>query len=103
MKQHITLKQLNELNEKGKERWLTYLESKETDYDIGVGSSDLLVIAYSTIGQMVEFLDESDKLFEFYYFDLFIVEDYGEDGKEWLKPKKWCDALWKECKEILND
>lgn len=108
MKQHITEQQLDELSEKGKRelaKWFVkWMESKDTycpNHEYKLNDKEFLPLL--SIGQMIEFLDEKNSLFEFHYFDLFIVEDYGTDGKEWLKPKDWCDSLWEAVKKELNE
>lgn len=100
MKQYITLEQLNELSDKGKERLQEYFYERypmgtdrecEEINDIDDGYLPLL-----SIGQMIEFLGENNAL-------------EGEDITaqlllpiDWRDYHKLCDALWEAVKEVLH-
>lgn len=85
MKQHITIEQLNELSDKGKERlrkWVKdngyYNESADKlSKKMGFRSDGTLL----SIGQMIELLATGAYIFEY---------------------EALCDSLWQACKEILE-
>lgn len=108
MKQHITIKQLNELNEEGQKKlgdWLIkkgkasyrfdlddsklfkYFDKLRMDCFGECGYPECYGLPLLSIGQMIEFLDEY---------------------KKWLsvhnlpKADRVCDTLWEPVKEILN-
>jgi len=51
---------------------------------------------FLSIGQMIEFLDEKQGIFEF-----------KRIGDDWLvnrnRSEELCDALWEACKEVLDE
>ena len=95
MKQHITIKQYRELKGEGVEKWVEWCLEKKYDFS-----------QFPDIGQMIEFLDENDRL-------NFSVSMTGPE-KEYIhnisfvsslvnpKYKDPCDALWEAVKEVLE-
>ncbi len=101
MKQHITVKQLNELSRKARRKLRQVVVKKwgaESDFDL------LL-----SIGQMIELLEEN--------YDSLAIENYSHrDGwhicdfanateKECVRMtegKELCNCLWKATKEIVE-
>lgn len=109
MKQHISLQDLNELSEKGKERLDAWIEIKTDRGEgyIGTGvcneCGNKLTL---NIGQLIELLGND-------YWRV-IADDWKNDkyvGIEWgtgiddfksPKPEELCDALWEPVKQILE-
>jgi len=109
MKQHITVKQLNELSEKGKERLRKKWKPKAGDMahfipEGGLKAETFILtlrlkeiwnkeiqkaLPLLSIGQMIEFLDKR-------WRDVFFYHNYVS-GKE-----NFCDDLWQATKEILE-
>ena len=95
MKQHITIEQLNELNDTQRIKlieWCSKLPNEPRPlWHMGM--------AQLNIGQMIEFLDEKDKQFiickEIPGVGKWIVQGYDD--------YEVCDALWSACKEVLNE
>lgn len=114
MKKTITIEQLEELSEKGKERLREWIESKLSppisgSAYIGPLSSLYQTSYFMTIGQMIEFLEDKSKKHKGKYFTrddkvlsiMFAVSD--------LRPVKvlnWqgdlCDTLWVTVKDFLE-
>lgn len=108
MKQNITIEQLEELSDKGKERLEVWIENKlppsiPGSASIGPLSSPHQTCYFMTIGQMIEFLDEHDHMI--------INIRRGWDAKHkkaiWvykgnIRNAELCDALWEPVKKILN-
>ncbi len=90
MKQNITIEQFDELPEEAQQELIEWMGAKNYNF------MDL----YMTIGQMIEFLDEHNKLG---YWDSGFDGD-GVNGKliKWKSKDNLCDTLWKTVKEILN-
>ena len=86
MKQHITVKQLDELEEKEKlEKWCfrkRYFNSR---------IPERLVMPLLSIGQMIEFLYEHK--YDYGDVDFLTFDDSTPDI---------CDALWEAVKEVLE-
>ena len=109
MKQNITSKQLNELSDKGKKTIRKWADDKVgifDDYVLGRKPSEWLPLL--SIGQMIEFLDghqeDIDDDMMTLGFPWFRV--YSSNGAETLGIKwkgELVDALWKACKEVLNE
>lgn len=127
MKQHITIDQLNELSDKGKERlrewWkpsegnLYAVKSKNSEYveclvlQAWIRGEESLPLL--SIGQMIEFLDWKDMQFYLvptkggrYNKDTrgrWGVQDgdYENAGKSFFA-ESLCDTLWEAVKEILE-
>jgi len=130
MKQKITVKQLDELSEKGKKKLREWWKPKEGDWILNKaihpksGKKHKIELCLSSptafvweqminnalpllsIGQMIEFLD----------YHLLDIVTYCEDNKiikyevdlfprklVYFKNKNLCDALWLAVKEILNE
>ena len=96
MKQTITVKQLNELSEKGKEKLEEWMRRKK--YYIHARINLLM-----SIGQMIEFLD-SEQDYQFHIFrrtlDWKIIVNDLQYGK--VLGEELADALWQACLEVLN-
>ena len=114
MKKTITIEQLEELSEKGKERLREWIESKLSppisgSAYIGPLSSPYQTSYFMTIGQMIEFLEDNteDGGYIDDYFDHNIID--GKTGYSsnvaigWHTKKELCDALWEAVKEILEE
>ena len=84
MKQHITIEQLNELNDKQKKE----LEDWTFEHII---MTQKKFIPLLSIGQMIEFLG-----IDYYH----AIAEYG--GIDWVEPDKMCDELWEAVKEVLD-
>ncbi len=120
MKQNTTQKQVDELSKKGKEVLFRYgvkkgfiSESVVIDdvYENGVSFEKYL--PFLSIGQMIEFLYEKKTINNFHT----LSSCYGEKSDGWhvsvrdifrkdehmtYDEDELCDALWKPCKEILE-
>lgn len=112
MKQHITVDQLNELSDKGKENLLTYCKDKgyiRESYD-DLGEWGKVNVKYSitllSIGQMIEFLDDNKVDISYHLGYLFVDLDYDYDGAETYDKRydndELADALWEVVKEVLD-
>ena len=89
MKQHITIEQLNELSEKGKQKYSNYCRKKRWK-----GRHDLMIypvlncnLPLLSIGQMIEFVS---------------LECIPYDIWETSTEKNFCDRLWGVSKEKLE-
>lgn len=111
MKQHITIEQLNELSEKGKERLREWWNKTQTTKDGEKWENGISNIVCLSIGQMLEFLDESGHTF----YSINTQENNGKREFFMISYKKssikqalnghrteLCDALWEAVKEILE-
>ena len=107
MKQTITAKQLDELSEKGKERFMEMILPNAKSWDEVTSNysmpddSPLL-----SIGQMIEFLSDKDNVdhpitIHERFLDWKVVSRDG--GKIYSKGIELADALWEACREILNE
>lgn len=116
MKQHITVEQLKELDEKGKKKLREWWKIKDgniywfpKDEERNEGTA---VFKYGmipddkdtpllSIGQMIEFLGENwyHRLF---YFTT-VTGGYGLSGLMKRYDGEFCDALWMAVKEVLNE
>ena len=90
MKQHITAKQANEMNEKGRKELLVWLK-KDDRYgypDNCLMAPSIHNVSEITIGKMIEFL--------------------GDSYNQHISPLAWrgdvelCDSLWEAVKEVLE-
>jgi len=81
MKQHITIKQWNELSEKLKG---AFADQKCFE--------DIISPHECNIGKMIEFLNESD--------DIYMLEGFAKLGK--YREDELCDALWEAVKYKLK-
>ena len=112
MKQHITIEQLNELSNEGKEKLRKWCDKK--DYikaDImALATNKPMPLPLLNIGQMIEFLQGN-------LINIETIEQAGEVGE--CPPLKFmitssidsfddqeslelCDALWEAVKEVLK-
>ncbi len=109
MKQHITTKQLNELSEKGKERFYSHFMKKifnlelsdirvkekgkkrrmPTDWSDANVQEDTFLLS---IGQMIEFLGEDIN-------NIWYLGGWSVGGSF---QSELCDALWEAVEEILE-
>ena len=95
MKQYITLEQLNELSEKGKERLREWANNKSYDDNL-ILTDDGRYFQQLSIGQIIEFLDENKRI-------LVVIGKKKIKGITWkFEEEELCDALWKAVKNILN-
>lgn len=123
MKQHITVEQLNELSEKGKEKlrkwwkpivgdWFDddgYMRIIPDDETKGAFVLNSFHTPLLSIGQMIEFLDEHykwKKYFSMTHHGLWSIIDGSytqplEGRCAWGKGEL-CDALWIGVKEVLE-
>ena len=100
MKQHISIDQLNELSEKGKDKLRVWLEPKIIESDplypntYKQTGDDWWYGRLLSIGQMIEFLDARTLIYK---------ADVGWCIDLANKPQAvMCDALWEAVKEILD-
>jgi len=92
MKQHITPKQLNELSEKGRRRYLSFVNKiHNTDFKMEWWDSKQLSLL--SIGQMIEFLGETWWK-DFYAGDSEVGFGIGNNSL--------CNGLWEAVKEVLE-
>ena len=106
MKQHITKEQLNELNEKQREKlleWYDNLEGDEKCISCGIYLTNQPPLL--SISQMIEFLDEREyrKIWDMQRKDHNGMDHYWMVGvNEGLYNKdELCDALWEAVKSVL--
>ena len=128
MKQHITVEQLNELSEKGKEKlgkwwkpivgdWFDddgYMRIIPDDETKGAFVLNSFHTPLLSIGQMIKFLDEHRSKDMKYYWGVAHVETpsenvwyVGDDGQDELsrtkhESKDLCNVLWGAMKEVLE-
>lgn len=104
MKQNITIEQIGELNEKGKERLRKWLGSKGYNltgnvYEDGSFEVDLEL----SLGQMIEFLKEehlkSNPSNMIIFYSSSLLSWWIKEGEQY---KELCDALWIATKEVLE-
>lgn len=113
MKQHITKKQWNELNESRRGKWFAFIGDRfatfpETLYECG----ECGVPCLPSVGQMIEFLSVSDgggRGSHGLCLDLDIINGKIA-GNNYLMGEtlstaiatEFCDALWEACKKVLE-
>ena len=108
MKQYITVEQLDELSEEGKEQLRKWWKPKQWDRKVSndfdgpflvrrdmetraeVGYETKHWLPLLSIGQMIEFLDDHEAL-------ITIVTNPSRGNKDRL-----CDNLWENVKEVLE-
>lgn len=117
MKQHITVKQLNELSEKGKKKYYDWCWKNKywSDYPGWKSRSDIAGANKLSVGQMIEFLDECNPKWE--GINIFHMPGGELDSPKWIitpnyltkhflkecwRNKELIDALWQAVKEVLN-
>lgn len=123
MKQHITVEQLNELSDKGKEklrRWwkprlgdkfICPLRSPKVELFPGESylplNSDVLndkrTLPLLLIGQLIEYLYDHRSNKTYKTIEIPIEVDCWECGRGGIKPDIFCDKLWKAVKSLLED
>lgn len=119
MKQHITVKQLEELSKREKEKlrkwWVDHIQEGDLYIDLDDVTMPEMIrcceheLEYESempllsIGQMIEFLDERND------FDEIIKDKDRWEFHTTMKPtgkcfldKELCDALWEAVKEVLE-
>lgn len=97
MKQKITKKQLNELDQKGKNTLYHWFEKKDFDLVAYEDEDSFLYYPLPAIGQMIEFLDEQEELNNGWYIEngkRLTIDIFGKG--------ELCDALWEAIKDILD-
>ena len=102
MKQHITVEQLNQLSEKGKEKLREWWEKDIVEVDESKKQPEMICFGYKdlpllSIGQMIEFLIENNKL-EGEEYGRPALPTYNHDWEKYI-----CDDLWEAVKEALGD
>ncbi len=106
MKQHTTVKQLNELgvNSEASRKWRGFITGDRNHH----GGQDENIAEKSTIGQMVDFIIENMEDIHMEYlgverkWSITSCIDYP-NYKNWIRNKELCDALWEAVKSILNE
>lgn len=114
MRQTITVDQLNELSDKAKERLASWVLEKgyapgQVVFQLADGAiAGKLPLALQrlSIGQMIEFLDESHDQFlkEMFAGGLIVRPTYVKNRFEFNESEfeELCDALWQAVKEALE-
>ena len=101
MKQNISIKQLNELSDKGREKYQKWCRTRLP------ATVNLL-----SIGQMLEFIEDQAEINSIVYFRTepwWHIEltnrsiGKGAEGHIDITETELSDALWEACKEVLND
>jgi len=105
MKQCITINQLNELTDKGKERLREWWAKKGLSRGLKDGDGFYTALPILSVGQMIEFLDENRSY-------PVVNDESGEllsgciEIKNatiwWDEETNLCDALWEACREVLS-
>ena len=112
MKQQTTNEQLNELSDRGRKKIIDWLFKKGylRFYDPGnVNSIPQVLDDYLTIGQMIDFLGEHEKLNiswqqgENIMRELITVVSVTFEAKKIIEGDTLCDALWEATKEVLKN
>ena len=118
MKQHITVKQLNELsNIQGKKKLRKWWKPKAGDkilmYEdqvkvllegyLPMEKEKHNLLPLLSIGQMIEFLDEKDDYFRSWYTKGISTKEYKDRNFSWKYKEEICDKLWEAVKEMLNE
>lgn len=114
MKQRITEEQFNELSTKEKDVWLNWMyDHKYTIRELYplfhsyLEVEQNLIDGFPSIGQMIEFLEESkvfeedDCLVNFFSSSTFGIKIGWYDISN--EKVEFCDVLWKVVKQILNN
>ncbi len=108
MKQHITIKQLNELSEKGADKMKEWLATKVKGTPVGEITliDGRLPSPILSIGGMIEFLDDGVVKPHIYKVSRgWVVDEYiygQEDSIFNIRRKELCDALWEAVKDTLE-
>lgn len=98
MKQNITEKQFNELNDSQKSNWYEFCrKNKYVLYD--KGGNDFQIVDFPSIGQMIEFLgDDWNKKAQC----LTVTEDEAIFPNNYCGNDNICDYLWDAVKYDLE-
>lgn len=112
MKQHISLSDLNQLSDKGKERlWEWDLKTKTIEankfgaiYTQWRTDENLPLLS---IGQLIQFLDEHEffvdfVLKQFHPQNCWVVRYMWFDKEKEFVAEELCDSLWMAVKDILE-
>lgn len=115
MKQHITIKQWEELNPTDGAKLIRWIHSKEWDSLLAFASKERRGFRLS-IGQMIEFLIENEQgERKLHYTQIPIRRTENDKKLEWTWTNQWqstrfsssykelCDALWEAMKKTLNE
>lgn len=115
MKQHISIDQLNELSDKGRDAFEKYVLSKKLPY---AATDKNILQPLLSIGQMIEFLDEhgefigghvsgdesqiwkDDRGWALAHLRSDILMGYLRESSD--QHKELCDALWMATKNVLE-
>lgn len=112
MKQHIEINQLSELSKKEKEKLKLFINGGKLHNDGYDFERDVDLAHLTTIGQMIEFLDEycletrQDWSINFGKNFALVGTSGNKNGKHMIESKRsveLCDALWNAVKEVLAD
>ncbi len=116
MKQHISIEQLNELSDKGKEKlldwWQGSTEGALIDNLGGCGDDEHCAYRLTcfedvpplSIGQMIEILDEYKEIEQFDPIpsSAYVSQRFTYKRIIWIKDIEFCDHLWQAVKEVLE-
>ena len=110
MKQNISKKQWNELNEKQRVKWFSFIKDEFATYPETIYEcNDCGVSCLPSIGQMIEFLEDYWKRgidIKWWRGDKHYTVEKALINNEKLD-KRWgsiniCDCLWEAVKEVLK-
>lgn len=107
MEQRITINQLNELSDKGKDNLRRRCEDNNYEWEASGASGELLQMnkPLFSIGEMIEFLDTDLTDLHFSGFMWTVTTGCGCDGKHPSKEyieDELVDCLWLACKTTLE-
>ncbi|HEX8965414.1 MAG TPA: hypothetical protein VF820_03220 [Patescibacteria group bacterium] len=120
MKQHITIEQLNELSEKGKERLQYWYAASKYPKTVKVKLPEgFTITTYKeelwkrkklpllSIGQMIEFLEEKHELRRSHWENTKFIKPSSTTQISWthessINSHDICDNLWESAKEELE-
>jgi len=106
MKQHITLKQWEELNLKQKKILVGGIFGIRKGFASEEKYLKVVLQEYNpNIGQMIEFLGEdlADMLHRYDIGKWHVGVNFIEDKLEWIEERELCDTLWEAVKYKLNN
>ena len=100
MKQHISVEQLNELSDKGKEKLRKWVLEKRYYSTLNpIRNKELPLLS---IGQMIEFLDYRVKGWQYTNDPLGKYWTIWSSTDKKFESKELADALWEACKKVLK-
>lgn len=124
MRQHISVEQLNELSDKGKEKLREWYKKYKHEIIPGSSTTDIGQGTYFdpllSIGQMIEFLEdqqltvENMEQYKNIYWTVYLSNKYADDSVTWKNEKgeevftkiftsaELVDALWEAVKQVLE-